>query len=119
MTEVPEHLLKRSKDRRTSLDGGSPDATEAAPAAQSLPPLSLRPRRNQFRRMSKLRSSGRRSPTGPCPCLLFCRCGPSFTSEAFRLRQMVSHHNLQQVKRSSPPIAPAVTVLEVAVASDV
>jgi len=32
---------------------------------------------------------------------------------------MVSHHNLQQVKRSSPPIAPAVTVLEVAVASDV
>lgn len=37
MTEVPEHLLKRSKDRRTSLDGGSPDAAEAAPAAQSAP----------------------------------------------------------------------------------
>lgn len=35
MTEVPEHLLKRSKDRRTSLDGGTPDAAEAAPAAES------------------------------------------------------------------------------------
>ena len=37
MTEVPEHLLKRSKDRRTSLDGGSPDEAAVAPAAQSAP----------------------------------------------------------------------------------
>lgn len=37
MTEVPEHLLKRSKDRRTSLDGGTPAASEAAPAAESAP----------------------------------------------------------------------------------
>lgn len=36
MTEVPEHLLKRSKDRRTSLDGGTP-AADAAPAAESAP----------------------------------------------------------------------------------
>ena len=34
MTEVPEHLLKRSKDRRTSLDGETP-AADAAPAAES------------------------------------------------------------------------------------
>jgi len=36
VTEVPEHLLKRSKDRRTSLDGGTP-AADAAPAAESAP----------------------------------------------------------------------------------
>ncbi len=36
MTEVPEHLLKRSKDRRTSLDGGTP-AADTAPAAESAP----------------------------------------------------------------------------------
>jgi len=36
VTEVPEHLLKRSKDRRASLDGGTPaPATDAAPAAES------------------------------------------------------------------------------------
>ncbi|MEX1217663.1 MAG: c-type cytochrome [Acidimicrobiales bacterium] len=35
MTEVPEHLLKRSKDRRTSLDGGTPAAADAAPVAES------------------------------------------------------------------------------------
>jgi mono/diheme cytochrome c family protein len=34
VTEVPEHLLKRSKDRRTSLDGETP-AADAAPAAES------------------------------------------------------------------------------------
>jgi len=34
VTEVPEHLLKRSKDRRTSLDGGTP-AADTAPAAES------------------------------------------------------------------------------------
>ena len=37
MTEVPEHLLKRSKDRRTSLDGGTPAESDAAPVAASAP----------------------------------------------------------------------------------
>ncbi|MBU3701415.1 MAG: cytochrome c [Acidimicrobiia bacterium] len=36
MTEVPEHLLKRSRDRRNALEGGGGDATSApVPAAAS------------------------------------------------------------------------------------
>lgn len=33
MTEIPEHLLKRSRERRSAIGGGSDDAGDSAPAA--------------------------------------------------------------------------------------
>lgn len=35
MTEIPEHLLKRSRDRRSAAGGGSDDAAGSAPAKAS------------------------------------------------------------------------------------
>ena len=37
MTEIPEHLLKRSKERRAAIGGEDAPAAEAAPAADTAP----------------------------------------------------------------------------------
>jgi mono/diheme cytochrome c family protein len=38
VTEIPEHLLKRSKERRAAIGGEDAPADEAAPAAEAAPP---------------------------------------------------------------------------------
>ena len=100
MTEIPEHLLARSKARRAGrpsadgehrgvrTDAGRGRDAGAAPAAaagagrERLP--AARAGRHQGPRpdppyVAAASSRARRSPTGPCPVLAACRSGRSST----------------------------------------
>ena len=108
MTEIPEHLLKRSRERRAALglptEGGEAPASSAAgePARTPAPPRRpRRPRRGRragrparrppspprrrpspTRRTSRPPSAAARSRSGPCPCWPSCPSGPSCTPAA-------------------------------------
>ena len=111
MTEVPEHLLKRSRDRRAALGlGGGGDAGgggEARPPSppppraprsrppRRAPPRPARPRSSRSRRARRpsrcpptcgRRSSASASRSGSCPCWPSCPSGPSSTSTPCRSR---------------------------------
>lgn len=126
MTEVPEHLLKRSKDRRTSLDGGTP-AADAAPAAESAPvekatasaaaaPAAVVPAAVPEPVPPYVEAAIKRKkiPIWAIPVLAFLLCGPSCTSVAFLRPPAVNLHSWQPEPRSTPRTARVAMVLPVA-----
>ena len=108
MTEIPEHLLKRSKERRRPWAWAAASAGDAAPAAdapsgaagelgrrrkagggagrpsrRAACPPPRRPRR-PIRPMSPPPKAARRCRCGPPRCSPSCRCGASSTTRACR-----------------------------------
>ncbi len=95
VTEIPEHLLKRSKERRSAIGGGDAPAEEGAPAGEveAAPAGGARRRRGRGGRRARAgpgararAARGRRGAEpaqdpllGPARCWPPCPCGPTCT----------------------------------------